>query len=124
MARKYYPYTEWEEWQAGMYDLDVQPRQVQYAAALLADTSKLESAMIKVTQEFPNSTHHHLTATNENRKAWMGQAACFLAAGAADDATKSAWWTLTDDQRKAANDVADRVIGKWTGSQGYAETLF
>jgi hypothetical protein len=123
MRKVFYPYTEWEEWKAGMYELDVQPALIKAAADLLA-SSKLEEAMYEVTKEFPRSTAHHLTATNENRKAWLGQAACFLKVGAPDDATKSAWWTLTDTERNEANACAERIIKNWEGNYGYAETLF
>lgn len=124
MRKVFYPYTEWEEWKAGMYDLDVQPIFVTAAAELLANPESLENSMLQAIKEFPKSTQHHFTNTSENRRAWIGQAACFLKTGAPDDATKSAWWTLTESQRTEANACADKVISDWERNYAYAETLF
>jgi hypothetical protein len=125
LNRVYRPYWEWEDYDAGMY---ANPRNVLEEAArardLLADPARLEPAMQAVTDTWPNSTEHQLTNPDQNRRAWLGQAACRLAADATALATRAAWPQLTDDQRAAANACADRVIREWAEDHTDALALF
>jgi hypothetical protein len=61
----------------------------------------------------------------QNRRAWLGQAACRLRARAPAIATRAAWPQLTDDQRATANACAARVIREWeTDRAGGQPALF
>ena len=51
-----------------------------------------------------------MTNTAANRRAWLGQEACFIHCGATEITTRSAWGKLTDHERRLANIVADRHI--------------
>lgn len=115
MKADWRPYTEWEDWQAGMYrDSGAGDREslVAAAAGLLADQNRLASAMRGVTVEWRFAAEANLHEPPNNR-AWLGQAACCYAAGVPEELTRAAWGLLTDDQRHAANRVADRVIEEW-----------
>jgi hypothetical protein len=115
MKADWRPYTEWEDYQAGMYrDATATERAVMAtnAAGLLADTLRLTAAMRAVATEWRFAAEANLHEPPNNR-AWLGQAACCYAAGSTEDATRQAWGMLTDGQRAAANAVADRVISEW-----------
>ena len=109
------PYTEWEDFQAGMYrDAALAEREplTGAAAALLSDQHRLLSAMRSVTTEWRLAAEANLHEPPNNR-AWLGQAACCYSAGVPEELTRAAWGRLTDSQRVAANRVADQVIDEW-----------
>lgn len=115
MKADWRPYTEWEDWQAGMYrDAPSEQREslTASAATLLADAHRLASSMRSVTVEWRYAAEANLHEPPNNR-AWLGQAACCYATGAPEELTRAAWGLLTDEQRHAANRVADRVIDEW-----------
>jgi hypothetical protein len=109
------PYTDWEDWRAGMYR-DV-PRQDEErltatSASLLADPHRLAAAMREVTTAWRHASEANLHEPPNNR-AWLGQAACAFVADVPEHLTRSAWGRLTDAQRSEANRIADRVIDEW-----------
>jgi hypothetical protein len=109
------PYTDWEDWKAGMYaDASGQTHEqmIEKAVALLGDRHRLFAAMRDVTIEWPRACDANLSEPPNNR-AWLGQAACCFACEVPEDMTRAAWGRLTDDQRLAANRVADEAIGEW-----------
>lgn len=115
MKTDWRPYTEWEDWQAGMYrdvSADMRDGLVAAAAALLADPNRLASAMRSVSVEWRFAAEANLHESPNNR-AWLGQAACCYAASVPEDLTRAAWGLLNDEQRRTANGVADRVIDEW-----------
>lgn len=109
------PYTEWEDFRAGMYrDATNAEREAMTAAAvsLLSDPHRLVAAMRSVTVEWRLAAEANLHEPPNNR-AWLGQAACCFAAGVPEELTRAAWGVLTDQQRVGANRVADQVIDEW-----------
>lgn len=109
------PYTEWEDFQAGMYrDPQASDREpmTELAASLLSDAHRLFAAMRSVTIEWRFAAEANLHEPPNNR-AWLGQAACCYAAGVPEELTRAAWGRLTDQQRMAANRIADQVIDEW-----------
>lgn len=109
------PYTEWEDWRAGMYrdvPREDEERLTMAAASLLADAHRLGAAMRDVTAEWKHASEANLHEPPNNR-AWLGQAACAFACDVPEHLTRAAWGRLTDDQRVEANRVADRVIDEW-----------
>lgn len=116
IERVYHSYDKWEDYQNGMYekvcymdDWSV----VQMCRATLSCPELLESMMIHVSHHWICAAEHHLTNTNRNRQAWLGQAACCFLDGAPEYITKLAWHQLTEKQKEAANAVADSVIRDW-----------
>lgn len=83
------------------------------AARILRDLHNLKIFMQSVTTSWPVATQHNLSNRSMNRQAWLGQAACCLAEGVPEDATRFAWRTLTEHEQNEANAVADYVINKW-----------
>ena len=69
--------------------------------------------MLKVIEKWPYSCEHNLTDTSQNRKAWIGHAACALALGCPEDITRAAWAKLSDDQQNKANQKAQDAINIW-----------
>lgn len=126
MTRVYHRHDHWEDWHAGQYALTYndQARGELQSAGLLADESACYAAMSAVTREWPNATEHNLTNIEQNRRAWLGQAACCFELGVPAFVTKQAWWTLPETMQVRANGVADTVIGEWEEARRDAETLF
>jgi hypothetical protein len=69
--------------------------------------------MVKVLSEMPNSCEHNLSNITQNRKAWIGHAACALAIACPEDIVREAWSHLSAEQQDAANYQAELAIKKW-----------
>ncbi len=116
MRRVYHRYTNWEDFQMGMYENTcfMDESQMIYDCALtLGCPSWLYESMMFVIIQWEVATEHHMTNAGRNRQAWLGQAACCMTHGAPEYLTKLAWWTLTPEQQVKANAVADEVIEHW-----------
>lgn len=117
MRRVYRHYELWEDYRAGMYAIPrAQPGDatlIGAATRLLTDCSSLHVAMRAVAFGWPHAAEVNLTNPSRNRQAWLGQASCCYSAGVPEHLTKAAWWTLTMEQRAAANAIADRVLLEW-----------
>lgn len=123
--RVYLPYWRWEDYADGMYAIPWNMAdEMERARDLLADPGRLKDSMGAVVDSWPNATSHQLTNLEQNRRAWIGQAACRLAVKATAVATRAAWWQLTDPQRDAANAAADSIIREWEEANDRAQTLF
>jgi hypothetical protein len=83
------------------------------ARVFTGDASLYGSWMIRVTVDWPISCEQNLGFMGQNRQAWIGHAACCHAIQCPEDVTRQAWWLLTQDQRDAANAVADESIEAW-----------
>lgn len=125
VQRVYRPYWEWEDHEDGMYGTPFNwMSEIQAARELLVDSARLEPAMQFVVDAWPNSAEHQLSNMEQNRRAWVGQAACRFAVRAAALATRAAWAQLTDSERNAANACAERVIHEWEEDHAMTQTLF
>lgn len=116
MKQVFHPYTKWEDWKDGLYDLEVvNPREkfIGRSERLLSSVDLLRSAMLLVIHGWPYAAEQNLSNGHRNRQAWLGQAACCLITGATEDLTKEAWHRLSQAQKDAANMVADYVIAVW-----------
>lgn len=69
--------------------------------------------MLKALELWPFSCEHNLSDKSQNRQAWIGHAACYLAIQCTEDVTREAWWKLTDEQRDLANAQADIAIAEF-----------
>jgi hypothetical protein len=107
------PYWQWEDHAAGMYGLTYTPRQVVEAQALLTDPERLRLAMKYAVEHWPNAALHQMSNAEQNRRAWLGWAACMVNNLVPACATKVAWSNLSDAQRRAANGSAELVIFEW-----------
>jgi hypothetical protein len=107
-------YMDWECYKAGMYESrQLQEVKIKNATLMFLSPVRTKSAMKRVTVEWRKSCDHHLTKYASNRRAWLGQAACFIGVGSTDDETKSAWNMLDRKCQDVANSIADEVIEKY-----------
>lgn len=81
------------------------------------------SFMLRIIKEWPYSCEHNLTATDINRQAWIGHAACCLAIQCPEDITRLAWHQLTQEQQDKANAKANEAIKKWEEQHCQNDTL-
>lgn len=113
VGRVFAPYSEWEDYRAGIFDARIDDADLVACRAVLRDPDICRTAMLRAVREWPVATAVNLTNSGLNRRAWLGQAACCLESGATASATKRAWWQLTDRDRTRANACADEVIAQW-----------
>lgn len=110
----FHPYTAWEDWQAGMWQAPPDmTAAMEQAAHILGDPAVFAAAARAMLQEWTHAAEQNLTDMQQNRRSWVGQAACCHLAGVPESATRLAWWTLTADEQRAANEVADQAIAEW-----------
>lgn len=120
----FHPYPDWEDWQAGMYRCVVVNEATERAARMLANPEAFYMAAKMMVRDWPNAAEHNLTNREQNRRAWVGQAACCYSTNAPEVSTRLAWWVLLEAERDAANAVADRVIAEWEAARDTQPVLF
>lgn len=124
MRRRFHPYTAWEDYAAGMWADSPDPiRDHNRAADLLADPDQLYVAMTAAVAAWPIAAEQNLSDLAVTGRAWLGQAACCHARGVPESETRLAWWSITDEQRTAANAAADRVAAEWRKANADAQTF-
>lgn len=110
----FHPYTMWEDWRAGMWQSSANVTdEMEQAAHILGDPAVFRSAARAMLAEWTHAAEQNSTDMQQNRRAWVGQATCCHLAGIPEQATRLAWWTLTADEQRAANEVADHAIAEW-----------
>ncbi len=123
MKPQRWPYWDWEDYKAGLYNLEWDPgRTTDDAARILSDSKILKSGMKLAVKTWPRAAAHHLTDDSTNQRAWLGWAACGVLAKIPAHITRAAWWRISEPKREAANDVADIVIAAYRDP--YGGTLF
>ncbi len=123
MKQIFHPYTEWEDYQAGMWrSMPSKERDLflQRAIDFTGDAELYGSFMMRVIEEWPISCEHNLTDLSQNRKAWIGHAACCMAIDCPENVTREAWGHLNQEQQDKANNMAILAINKW--EQWYEKT--
>src|SRR5690348_3445040 len=116
LERIHHPYQDWEETKAGMWKRPnglERDEHINRCSAFMADTKQFRAAMLRAISEWPISCEQNLTCFDLNRQAWLGHAACCIAIGCPEEPTRAAWWTLTQEQRDAADAAAAEVIAIW-----------
>jgi len=69
--------------------------------------------MLLVVKNWTNSTYENLSNITQNRKAWLGQAACCYANKIPEYLVREAWMLMKEENRIQANNIADKVIFGW-----------
>jgi hypothetical protein len=126
IERKYFHYSELEEWRDGMWRIvggEKKRDNMKAAADLMRDSDAFEAAMMRALEEWPNSCAHNLSAEDTNRLAWLGHAGCLLAAGSPEENTRCGWHTLTLTEQDAANAAAQKVLDMWVAANSEAPPL-
>ena len=94
-------------------ECDEKAELIELASQLLSDPGDLYCAMDGVVRKWRISAEVNMTNRGENRRAWLGQAACCFIHDVPEDLTREAWNTLSIDVRVKANTVATHVIKEW-----------
>jgi hypothetical protein len=104
-----FPWIKWEDFQAGMYRREFETVHVADAAALLSNPDEFAEVANEMVRAWPIAAHHNLKNMWTGRNAWIGQASALYAYDAPAIATRLAWGTLSLDQQRAANAIAEAV---------------
>lgn len=120
MKQLFYNYTLWEDYQNGMYneDKDGRNERIIIAKLILTNLELLETLMRKVITQWKYATKQNLTNPQINYQAFLGQCACCIYCGVHEDETRAAWRELTEQERYAANNIADKIYLEWKNSMG------
>lgn len=113
MERYYARYELWEDYKNGMFDKPIELEREQLVASakvLLSNCSDFENAAKNVLADWVISSAVNLTNKSENRRAWIGQAACSYIHKVPEILTRQAWAQLSEKQRADANKIADKII--------------
>jgi hypothetical protein len=113
MKQIYEHYEKWEDYKSGMYNLnDVidKDKKVIGAINLLSNQIEFYDSMKKLLNLWKVSVDVNLSNKNQNRKAWLGAAACMFVHNTPEYLTRIAWNLLNKDVQEKANNVADKII--------------
>ncbi len=114
MNKIWHPYWKWEEANFNMWGrVKNREKYLQKAIEFTGDATRYGKYMMRVANEWSYSCEHNLTDLSQNRKAWIGHAACALAFQCPEDIVRQAWSHLTEDQQIAANEKAAEAIRYW-----------
>jgi hypothetical protein len=116
------PWSEWEDYRGGMYGTEMNLTRLDQSAALLRDPERFRETAREMLREWPNAARHNLIHMWSGRRAWIGQASCCYSHRATSVTTRHAWGTLTNDEQRAANAVADEVHAEWERGWHDAQT--
>lgn len=92
---------------------------LQNAIKFTGDAKLYGAAMLRVIKEWPISCEHNLSNTEQNRKAWIGHAACAIEMEFCEDVVREAWGNLTTNQQNKANLKAHQAIMEWEKCQKF-----
>ena len=118
IKRIYHPYWTWEEVNYNMWG-KVADRDLYLKTAIeFTGNHQLYGAwMMQVIRVWKYSVEHNLSDRSQNRKAWIGHAACALSFRCPEDIVRKAWSYLDEDQQRLANQQAEQAIAVWEGLQ-------
>ena len=122
LSRVWHPYWKWEEKDFNMWGA-VEDRELylQRAIEFTGNAQRYGKYMMRVVKEWRYSCEHNLTDRSQNRRAWVGHAACALAFQCPEDIVRQAWGHLSEQQQNEANAQADIAIGYWECQNGNSE---
>ena len=104
-------YLKWEDYQNGMYTLDLPiESNILKGVYLLSNEDLFYSVALEVINNWAVSSSVNLTSPSVNKQAWIGQASCCYKYGNNELTTRKSWALLTDIQKYKANNIADKII--------------
>lgn len=138
MKQIFHHYTEWEDFQSGMYNPPclasietgiTSEERMEKVVELFSDKELCYEYMSKVVHEWKIAAEQNLTNPIVNRRAWIGQCACFMYAGVHDEETRKAWCMMEQRIQIQANKIAEKVIREWEheytkGHYGHQYSIF
>lgn len=114
IKRVYHPYWMWEEIKHNMWGtVNNRFEMLEWAIEFTGNHELYGEWMMNVVNDWRHSCEHNLSNLTQNRKAWIGHAACAYANNCPEDIVRSAWSHLSEEQQRLANGVADKAIAHW-----------
>lgn len=113
MKQIYKPYTEWEDYKNGMFNLPDKKEEdylINKAKEMLSNDELFFETSLKVLDSWVVSSDVNLTNVNQNRRSWIGQSACCFKFKVPELLTRVAWAQLNTETRDKANKVAEKII--------------
>lgn len=119
LIRVYHPYWLWEENNYNMWGYVKDKKEfLAKAIEFTGDHEMYGIWMMKVVKKWKYSCEHNLSNITQNRKAWIGHAACALAFKCPENIVREAWGHLSDEQQELANNEASKAILFWEKKYG------
>jgi len=124
MERIYHTWDKWECYPAGFYENHPKDKSLTDDACreiyrdFLADLNQFEAALTGLIADWKNSCEHYLSNERMNRIAWLGQAALCYAKGI-PSIYRGGYNMLTDEQKKAADEMALKHLNLWLFLHGH-----
>jgi len=126
MKQVFEHYEKWEDYQAGMFSmnaLDNETEIVNNCVSLLSNEQDFYNTLLDVLSNWKIATAVNLTNKGQNRRAWLGAAACMYKHKAPEYITRIAWGLLDTQTQYRANLVAEKIINNFQ-SNSNVKTLF
>lgn len=115
MKQIFKPYTEWEDFINGMYDISKKDNEndlIEKSISLLRNELMFFNVAFEMCNLWVVSASVNLSNVQTNRQSWIGQASCCYQFGVPEIITRIAWNKLTEIEKIKANLVADKII-RW-----------
>jgi hypothetical protein len=116
MKQIYINYLEWEDYQNGMYETSNKidkEKMIESCIDLLSNPEEFYSVCINLCKDWKNSTDVNLSNVMQNRKAWLGAAACCYKYNIPEFITRLAWSKIDCKNQYRANNVANKIIKEY-----------
>lgn len=127
MKQYYAKYTEWEDYKQGMFsvtDILDKDKKVINAINLLSDQIEFYNTCRELVINWQVAANVNLSNKGQNRRAWLGAAACMYRHKTPEYLTRIAWNLLNKDTQEKANLVADKIILEYENKIPHVQTLF
>lgn len=120
-------YTNWEDFKNGMFDVSNiidKHTKVIGAIDILTNPEKFSDILNKLVHDWPVSSKINLSNSQQNRRAWLGAAACSYEYKTPEYLTRIAWSLINKEHQDEANAVAESVILEYEKKMNHVQTLF
>lgn len=127
MKQYFTHYKKWEDFQNGMYSMDCKNKRdkLYKSVDLLLSEELFYNNGILLFKKWPTASKVNITNLSQNRRAWLGAAACCFYCGSPEFITRLAWRLLEKEEQDLANLVAERLIDYYINNNiKNAQTLF
>lgn len=127
MKQYFCHYEKWEDYKAGMYRITHENDRdllVINAIALLKNSTEFYQTMKAMIESWVIAAKVNLTNNQQNKRAWLGAAACCFRHNTPEYLTRIAWNLLNKEVQDSANQTAERIISEYSTKTYDAQTLF
>ena len=125
-GRIFYPHTLWEDANNGFYSVGLLcPEKVSFCKNVLSNQELFWDIMCQMRIDWPYSFQFNVSNFTQNRRAWLGQAACCYNHNAEFNVTIYAWGLLDKNTQDEANKTAQKMIDLFEREEmDYAKKVF